>query len=83
MLVYVRNGLTVLPCENNSDFNQYCKFKIGENNDTKYVYLVYRPPSAGQLSKDKLYVLLGQAEKNSIFIGDFNLPGIDWQNGMA
>ena len=83
MLVYVRNGLTVLPCENNSDFNQYCKFKIGENNDTKYVYLVYRPPSAGQLSKDKLCVLLGQAEKNSIFIGDFNLPGIDWQNVTA
>ena len=31
LLVYVRNGLTVLPCDNKSDFRQYCKFKIGEN----------------------------------------------------
>ena len=48
-----------------------------------YFYLVYRPPSAGRASKDKLCELLRTAEKNSIFVGDFNLPGVDWNTGEA
>jgi len=31
LLCYIRNGLTVLPCDNNSAFNQYCNFKILNN----------------------------------------------------
>ena len=45
--------------------------------------LLYRPPNAGQASKDKLCELLSQAEKNSLFIGDFNLPGVDWEAGAG
>ena len=34
-------------------------------------------------SKDKLCELLRRAEKNSIFVGDFNLPGVNWDSGEA
>ena len=83
LLVYARNGLAVLPCDENSDFNQYCKFKVTDKSESIYIYLLYRPPNAGQASKDKLCELLSQAEKNSLFIGDFNLPGVDWEAGAG
>ena len=83
LIVYARNGLAVLPCDQLSDFNQYCKFKLSDKSDSFYIYLVYRPPSAGASSKDKLCELLRCAEKNSILVGDFNLPGIIWESGEA
>ena len=79
----VREDLAVLPCDQSSEFNQYCKFKISDKSDCYYIYLVYRPPSAEAASKDKLCDLLSRAEKNSIFVGDFNLPGVDWNSGEA
>jgi hypothetical protein len=83
LAVYTTNGLTVLPCDKASDFNQYCKFKIVNGCDVVYFYLLYRPPSSGQDSKDKICELFRAAEKNSVFFGDFNLPDIDWQTGAA
>ena len=83
LIVYARNGLAVLPCDETSDFNQYCKFIISDRSDSYYIYLVYRPPSAGVASKDKLCELLRSAEKNSIFVGDFNLPSVNWDSGEA
>ena len=47
LIVYARNGLAVLPCNQLSDFNQYCKFKLS---DSYYIYHVYRPPSANCMS---------------------------------
>ena len=77
LLVYTRPGLDILPCDLNSDFNQYCKFSLASESEQVYIYLLYRPPSAGQKSKDDLCELVRAAEKNSLFIGDFNLPGMD------
>ena len=54
LIVYARNGLAVLPCDIVNDFNQYCKFKVSDNSESYYIYLVYRPPSAGKDSKNKL-----------------------------
>ena len=42
-----------------------------------YFYLIYRPPSSGQENFDLLCELVDNAEKNSIMVGDFNLPNID------
>ena len=48
-----------------------------------YFYLIYRPPSSGQENFDLLCELVDNAEKNSIMVGDFNLPNIDWSSGEA
>ena len=83
LVVYSRNGLEVLSCDKNSDFNQYCKFMLKSDGETYHFYLIYRPPPSGEENLDKLCDLVRSAEKNSIFVGDFNLPQIDWTNGRA
>ena len=44
---------------------------------------MYRPPSSGQENKDLLCDLVREADRNSIMVSDFNLPGIDWDSGVA
>ena len=60
-------------------FHQYIKFLL--NNIT--IYLIYRPPSGGSASIEDLTALISAAEKKSIFVGDFNLPEIDWEGGVT
>jgi len=79
LLVYVRNGVKVLKIDRSISFHQYCKFLVGDVT----LYLVYRSPNAPAQSIQELAQLVRAAEKNSIFIGDFNLPDIDWSNGTC
>jgi len=74
LLIYAKIGLSVLVLDKTVPFNQYCKFLVSD----VIVYLIYRPPSGGQTSLDNLTELVQKAEKNSILIGDFNLPEVDW-----
>ena len=74
LLVYTKIGITILSLDKVVTFNQYCKFLIGDVT----VYLIYRPPSGGQISIDQLTDLIRGVEKKSVLIGDFNFPEIDW-----
>ena len=81
LLVYSKLGLNIVPIENINSFNQYSSFTIkgkGKDNDLN-VHLVYRPPSSNQTNNDLLLEVLKSVDKNSIIIGDFNLPKIDWK----
>jgi len=83
LLVYVRNCLSILYVDKINDFNQYCNFTLTTKMTTYSIYLIYRPPAHSQPNKDLLLQVFDNAKKNSIFIGDFNLPRIDWQEGVA
>lgn len=80
LLVYSRKGLEVLPCDKYNNFNQYVSFKVSCNNSIINVFLVYRPPNCLKENCDKLIEILENAPNNSILIGDFNYPGVDWDN---
>ena len=67
----------------NNIFNQYCKFSITGDSISYYIYLIYRPPTSGQVNSEHLYELFRGAERNSLFVGDFNLPYINWEEGTA
>jgi len=85
LLVYATHGLAVLAGDNLSDFNQHISFKILTGNDILHFVLLYRPPSAGPESIVKLnrkYAPFSQSEP-IFFIGDFNLPEINWSNMQA
>jgi hypothetical protein len=69
----------ILACDRNSSFQQYCKFLIGDVT----LYLIYRSPNAPAQSLLDLEQLIRGAEKNSLFIGDFNMPDIDWETGHS
>lgn len=79
LLVYTKSGLTITPLANENNFYQYCSFKLKDIT----IFLIYRSPNATQESIDNLAALLRSAGKNSILIGDFNLPEVNWETGLA
>ena len=79
LLVYSKSVLKILSCDRVVPFNQHCIFKVHDVT----IYLIYRPPSGGAASVEVLTELIRSAGRNSIFIGDFNLPEIDWHTGHA
>ena len=79
LLVYSRTGIPILVLDTTSTFNQYCSFKVYDLT----VFLIYRSPSSGAENLRALEELIGKVEKNTILIGDFNLPDLDWEKGTA
>ena len=79
LLVYSRTGIPILVLDTTSTFNQYCSFKVYDLT----VFLIYRSPSSGAENLRALEEMIGKVEKNTILIGDFNLPDLDWEKGTA
>ena len=84
LLVYSRSGIIIKPVLNEIDFNQYCQFEViskeKRNSENLNFTLVYRPPKNNKLNLTKLCDAIKNVPDNSILIGDFNLPNIDWKN---
>ena len=83
LLVYCKEGLDILPLDNNNDFNQYRQFLVKSNNQNVkdfHVTLVYRSPNSSVDNTDLLCDLISKCPENNLIIGDFNLPNIDWNN---
>jgi hypothetical protein len=79
LLVYVREGVKILSCDRKINFHQYCKLLVSDVT----LYLIYRSPNSPAQSLLDLEQLIRGAEKNSLFIGDFNMPDIDWETGHS
>lgn len=84
LLVYVKNGLVILPNNNNiNNFNQHCSFKIcdGKSNSKLNVTLIYRSPNSSSVNNELLFDLIDVTANtdNNLILGDFNLPNIDWK----
>jgi len=74
LIVYARSGKQVLKIDKTVLSAQMCSFKL----DDVTINLVYRPPSAAAESITELADAISDAGSSEVFIGDFNLPGIDW-----
>ena len=85
LLVYSKQGLKIIPNSNQNNFNQFCSFKIKgqKEEDDINITLIYRPPSSNQENVEHLCDLISSAPDNTLIIGDFNFPGIDWTNYTA
>ena len=85
LLVYSRIGLRILPydkyCDNN--FNQFCAFSMMTDGSPLHFVLIYRPPNSNMTNVNKLCRILTNMDKNTIVIGDFNLPNVNWQELTA
>jgi len=84
LIVYIKEGLIVKPTSAESNFNQFVQFEVVNKDDicttrNLNITLIYRPPSSRDENTDELCKLISTAGKNSIFIGDFNFPGINWE----
>ena len=81
LLIYVKNGLVIKSVDKICSFNQYAQFELLSKDSRKnnlQITLVYRPPSASEENTHELCKLIEGAGPNSLFIGDFNFPAIDW-----
>ena len=47
------------------------------------IVLIYRSPNAREEAMDELVSVVRGAGKNTVMLGDFNLPDIDWEEGTA
>jgi hypothetical protein len=85
LLVYVRNELSILPCDiySHSVFNQFCAFTIATKSEKLNIILAFRPPSLSATNTAELCEILRRLKDNSILIGDINMPGIDWLEGRS
>ena len=85
LLVYARNDITVKPLTIDNTFNQYCKFQLLRNDaiNPLNVTLIYRSPNSTAENTSKLVKLVENPEKNSLIIGDFNLPSMDTSTGAS
>ncbi len=85
LLVYSKNGIRVLKIDHYDDleFNQLCSFRIESTGTPMNIILLYRPPSSSADNSAKLCEVLRRLQRNTIVIGDFNTPGINWTNLTA
>jgi Reverse transcriptase (RNA-dependent DNA polymerase)/Endonuclease-reverse transcriptase len=83
LLVYAKNGTKILPLDTRSNFSQHVGFTLMTGNDKIDIVLVYRPPKNSVESFRNLAELIRSVGPNTILIGDFNLPGINWIDGVA
>ncbi len=83
LLVYSRQGTKIIPVKTNSTFNQHCNFKLMTKSGQLNVFLIYRPPSTDANNTAELCRLVENVEARTIIIGDFNLPGINWDQERA
>ena len=79
LLVYVKTGIKIFALDNLVQFHQYCVFKVFDIT----FYLIYRSPNAPPTAIAGLIELAMAAPKNSILIGDFNLPEVLWDQASA
>jgi hypothetical protein len=47
------------------------------------ITLIYRPPNSGTGNMDELWELIESAAQESLFIGDFNMPDINWREEQS
>ena len=88
LLVYAKENLVVKPVLIDNEFNMFRRFEVlrSESKDdgrfeTKpnlTITLVYRPPRSRTENINELCKLFRNSGDNSILIGDFNFPMINW-----
>ena len=92
LIVYAKNDMIIKPIRVDNNFNMFTRFEIiskDSNDDNRVrkeskqnliVTLLYRPPRVNNENTEELCKLFENVGENSIFLGDFNFPNINWIN---
>jgi Reverse transcriptase (RNA-dependent DNA polymerase)/Endonuclease-reverse transcriptase len=83
LLVYAKPEVILLPDEKRYDLTQHVNFKIVSRGELLNVTLLYRPPRQNVAAYQNLANFIRTTTGNRIILGDFNLPGINWETGQA
>ena len=83
LIVYCRDGLNIIPVDNDSIFTQFKQFVVKskiKNTANLNFTLIYRSPNSTNDNTELLCDIIANHPSNSLIIGDFNLPNIDWNS---
>ena len=86
IIVYIKSDLTILPNDKTEvNFNQFLSFRIQQQNKDSPtdIYVIYRSPNSNESNDMELCRLVSNLESDSVLIGDFNYPRINWTNMTA
>ena len=83
IIVYSKIGTKVLPLEMQNNLHQFVAFKIIMKSEPINVFVVYRPPNHNRENVLELCNLTKALPRNSILLGDINLPRINWSGGPS
>jgi Reverse transcriptase (RNA-dependent DNA polymerase)/Endonuclease-reverse transcriptase len=81
LLIYTKYGIKIRKNERfeHINFNQFSSFVILAKKPVEII-MIYRPPNSGHNNMEELCQLIETAAENTVLIGDFNVPEIDWAN---
>jgi hypothetical protein len=84
LLFYVKDCYETRPhLTDLGNFNQYSSISLKTKSGLLHLVLIYRPPSSNAENLISLYNLIEKMPQNSIILGDFNLPGLNWEENIA
>jgi hypothetical protein len=83
LLVYAKPEVNILPEQQRYEFTQHVSFKVLAAGEELHMSLVYRPPRTNPEAYDSMASFIRSTRGKRILIGDFNLPNIDWEGGLA
>jgi Reverse transcriptase (RNA-dependent DNA polymerase)/Endonuclease-reverse transcriptase len=84
LVFYVKDCYQIIPgTEDLGDFNQYSTLTLSSKCGPLNLILIYRPPNSNAANFSSLVQLIENTKQNTIIIGDFNMPGIDWEEERA
>ena len=84
ILVYAKKEITCWREEGEGEFNQCVSVRVKVDKRTEMaIHCVYRSPNSTRQNDEALCRWIGALEGKRMIIGDFNLPGIKWEEGKS
>jgi hypothetical protein len=84
LIVYSKCGTTLRKTDRfkDNDFNQFVEFELIAEKPINFI-VIYRPPNSGNENIAKLCKILENLSMNTVVVGDFNLPEVDWDGEQS
>ena len=84
ILVYAKKELNCWKEGGENEFTQHVSVRVKwEKQVEMSMHCVYRSPNSSRQNDEALCKWIGSLEGNRMIIGDFNLPGILWEEGRS
>jgi hypothetical protein len=64
-----------------SNFNQHCSISLRTKTGPLNLFLIYQSPSSNVENLELLCEMVKATKPNTVLVGDFNLPNLDWEEG--
>ena len=83
IIIHARKELHVWKVEASTEFNQMAAIQLRCGCVDVKLHVIYRSPNSNGQNDASLNEYIGAMRGTNVLTGDFNLPDIDWANGLS